>query len=954
LISLSQFPRAVRVAFYLLWGFGIIGLAAFTAAAAFGLGNTTSTGWQVLYVSLHLAPAGLCLLRAAVVPRERAIWALFGIGMLLWSVGYAYYFGVIQGLDVPPYPSLSDALWLSYYGCVFAALLLLVRARLKKVRKTLWIDAVVGGLALAALSAAILIEPILARTGGRTAAVVTNMAYPLSDLLILSLLLGVFALSGWRPGRTWAILGGVFTFQAGFDTIYLYQAASGTYESGGLLDTVWPLAMLVIALTAWQQPKTREGDELLGWPALAITATFALVGLFLTTYDHWRQLPDTVQALATLTLVAAFVRTTTTFGDIKKLAHSKVLSERHDAILSAAGEGVYGLDPEGRTTFANPAALKMTGYEAGEVIGHRQHELVHHTKADGTPFPLEECPVWASLADGTVHRSSDDLYWRKDGTSFPVEYTSTPIFEEGEVTGAVVVFRDITERREIERAKDEFTSIVSHELRTPLTSIRGSLGLLESGVLGPLPEKGQRMIEIAVENTDRLVRLINDILDIERIDSGEVDMHRTRCDVSKLVESAVTELRPLATQTEVTLGAEAEPMAVFADPDRVHQTLVNLISNAVKFSEPGGAVRVSASSEDGEVLFRVRDGGRGIPPEKLETIFERFQQVDASDSREKGGTGLGLAICRTIVERHGGRIWAESELGKGSSFLFSLPTRARSRSEAADDPASAEGPAILVCDDDPAVVEVVSTLLGSQGYRTFAAHSGEEALERALAERPDAILLDLLMPGMSGWETAAALKERPETSEIPIVILSVFPAEGTEPLSAPVVDWIEKPLDEAALFRALDRAVNPRSAPFKVLIVEDDLDLAAVLAATFERQGIETFTTTSGIEAIELSQQVIPDLLVLDVGLPEADGFEVVDWLRRHERLSAMPLVVYTARDLDEADRARLQLGETTEFLTKGRITPEYLEHRVMRLLGRLTQETTAEVSDEQAHLVDR
>jgi CheY-like chemotaxis protein/anti-sigma regulatory factor (Ser/Thr protein kinase) len=462
------------------------------------------------------------------------------------------------------------------------------------------------------------------------------------------------------------------------------------------------------------------------------------------------------------------------------------------------------------------------------------------------------------------------------------------------------------------------------------------------------------MIEIAVENTDRLVRLINDILDIERIDSGQIDMHQERCDTAELVRSAIQSVAQVAAQAEVELVAETEAIAVVADPDRILQTLTNLISNAIKFSPAGTAVRVSCERRGEEVCFAVRDEGRGIPSDKLETIFERFQQVDASDSREKGGTGLGLAICRTIVERHGGRIWADSELGAGSTFSFVLPHRAP-RERAGAPVTAGDGPLVLVCDDDPAVVEVVSAVLSQRGYRVTHAHSGEEALERALADGPDVILLDLLMPGMSGWETAAALREQAGTTTTPIVMLSVLSEAESENPGADVSDWISKPLDEDALFEALERAIGSRTEPFKVLVVEDDPDLAAILTATFERRGIETFHAADGREAIELSQQVLPDLLVLDLGLPETDGFQVVDWLRRHERLNALPMVVYTARELDSADRERLRLGAGTEFLTKGRVSPQDFEARVLSLLGRLTHDHAPEKSDEpEAHPVGR
>ncbi|MEA2144131.1 MAG: hypothetical protein QOI64_2561 [Solirubrobacteraceae bacterium] len=613
----------------------------------------------------------------------------------------------------------------------------------------------------------------------------------------------------------------------------------------------------------------------------------------------------------------------------RALEEVQTLSDRQDLILNSAGEGICALDSDGRATLVNAAAAKMTGHTAEALVGHRFYELVQDTREDGT------------------------VLQRQDGTTFPVEFTATPILRDGRPSGAVVVFKDISERREVERAKDEFTSVVSHELRTPLTSIRGSLGLLESGVLGPLPEKGQRMVEIAVQNTDRLVRLINDILDIERIDSGKVDMHPEACDGAELIARAVDVMGPVAADARVTLTVDAPPAALFADPDRVLQALTNLMSNAVKFSPAGSAVRVSCGRRDDELVFAVRDEGRGIPAEKLVSIFERFQQVDASDSREKGGTGLGLAICRTIAEHHGGRIWVESELGAGSTFSFALPAPT-----AVDSPRPGRvpgGPTILVCDDDASVVEVVGAMLEQRGYRVIPAHSGEQALLRARAERPDAILLDLLMPGMSGWETAAALQQHPETRGVPILILSVFAPDDVEAPPTPVLDWIEKPLEEAALFLALERAVNPREHPFRVLIVEDDRDQAAVLTEILERHGIETFHARDGREAIELSQRVLPDLLVLDLGLPEADGFQVVDWLRRHDRLSSLPLVVYTARELDEADRERLRLGTSTEFLTKGRITPHDFEQRVVDLLARLTRDRTPEVSDDpEAHPVGR
>lgn len=245
-------------------------------------------------------------------------------------------------------------------------------------------------------------------------------------------------------------------------------------------------------------------------------------------------------------------------------------------------------------------------------------------------------------------------------------------------------------------------------------------------------------------------------------------------------------------------------------------------------------------------------------------------------------------------------------------------------------------PTVLVCDDDAAMREVVCAILQARGYRSLEASSGEQAIELARAERPAVLLLDLLMPGLSGWETAAMLRANAETASIPIVILSVLAADAARPSSKGLAGWIRKPLDAMSLFEVLDRAVGRDAQGARVLIVEDDEDLAMIVRAMFERHGLETFRAATGESAIELSEELDPDVLVLDLALPGADGFAVVDWLRRHDRLRHVALIVYTARDLGAAERDRLRLGSRTAFLTKGRISPQDFEHRVMQLLGQL------------------
>ncbi len=347
------------------------------------------------------------------------------------------------------------------------------------------------------------------------------------------------------------------------------------------------------------------------------------------------------------------------------------LTRQHQSILDSVGEGIWGMDMEGRLTFINRSGANMLGYSPQELLGQNMHALIHHSHADGSPYPVEECPIIGSVQRETPLHVDDDVFWRKDGQSLPVEYVACPLLENGRVDGIVVAFTDVTERRRLDRMKDEFIATVSHELRTPLTSLRAALGLVASGALEKRPEKIPQMLDIALGNCDRLVRLVNDIVDFERIGSGSLPLHKTEWNAIDLLRRAMDPERSTAARAGLTFRIDAQPVDVWVDGDRILQVLGNLIRNAIKFSEKGGEIRLAASaSSDKEVTFEVQDHGAGIPAEKLDLIFDRFQQADASDSRLRGGTGLGLALCRGIVNQHGGRIWATSSPGQRQHFLL--------------------------------------------------------------------------------------------------------------------------------------------------------------------------------------------------------------------------------------------------------------------------------------------
>ncbi|WP_017316537.1 PAS domain S-box protein [Mastigocladopsis repens] len=350
---------------------------------------------------------------------------------------------------------------------------------------------------------------------------------------------------------------------------------------------------------------------------------------------------------------------------------TEVALRRSETLFRSLSEfapvGIFLCDSQGRNIYTNPRCQAIYGCTFEESLGYGWLKLVH-------PEDLQVVPQWFTLLGAHQEVKGELRFIQNDGTIRYCRVKSVPIFSEsGEQVTHVGIAEDITESLAIEKMKNEFISVVSHELRTPLAAIHGSLGLLAAGVLKDQPDTAQQMLEIAASDTERLVRLVNDILDLERLKANKVTLVKQWCDAAQLMRQTVKTVQSLAAESNIKLFILPTSVQVWADPDRIIQTLVNLVSNAIKFSPPQTTVTLSAAALSDHVLFKVQDQGRGIPYDKLETIFGKFQQVDASDSRQKGGTGLGLPICRSIVEQHGGKIWAESVLGKGSVFYFTLP-----------------------------------------------------------------------------------------------------------------------------------------------------------------------------------------------------------------------------------------------------------------------------------------
>jgi PAS domain S-box-containing protein len=883
-------------------------------------------------------------------PERRLPWWLLGAGAVSYAVGNTvwFYYQVLAP-ENQPFPGPSDVFYVAAVPFAVAAMLVLPSRALSSAASARAIaDGLIVGTALLFISWILVIGPLLEQrdqTGWNYLAVL--LYYSVTDIVIISIACSLAVRAAGRERVPMFLVAAAFAAIACADTGLAYLALQGKDASGTGLDLGWTFGYLLLVLAALtpvgQETSDNRADprapvrELLPYAPVVVVLVLVgsspsrltngvLVGLLLAmlallVVRHMLTLADNIMLTGHL---EDLVRGRT--QELEQLTH------RHTSILDGAGEGIVGLDRSGRLTFANPAAAALLGRSADELVGRSFHEVTDPRGLDGEPIPAELDPIAEALADGQIRTVTDETYRRADGTDLSVELTVAPSRDADEVTGAVLMFRDVTERRAVDRMKDEFVSVVSHELRTPLTSLRGALGLLQGGLLEEAPPKAQRMVHIAVESTDRLIRLINDILDVERIASGGLALHRQAWPAANLVGRAVAEMRGLAAEAEVHVEIGAVVGTVDADADRIVQTIANLLSNAIKFSPPQGTVRIATEEQDNVVLFCVSDEGAGIPPDQSEAVFGRFAQVDASDTREKEGSGLGLAISRGIVEQHGGRIWVQSEPGIGATLCFTLPVVGTSAKPETTPDTDRSRPSVLVCEDDLATRTVISDLLSSHGYAVLAAASGEEALTLAAQQIPAAVLMDLTLPGLDGWTAIAGLRADERTHDVPVLIVS-----GSQPGPAPVpvAAWLTKPLDVAGLLAALEGAIaagDPGDPRPCVLIVEDDPALTQVLAALFAEHGVMAVHAHTARDALRLSRDIAPDLLLLDLLLPDSDGFALVDWLREDPRLCRVPLVVYSALELDEDDRERLRLGPT-EFFTKARTNPEEVERQVLALL---------------------
>jgi len=649
-----------------------------------------------------------------------------------------------------------------------------------------------------------------------------------------------------------------------------------------------------------------------------------------------------------------------------------------NGLLAIAGK-------DGRFRRLNPSWSRLFGHPEAELLARPYLDFVHPEDCEATVREAER------LAMGSEVITFENRYRCADGSYRRLAWSCSPLVE-GDAIYAMAF--DVTERRRAEEAlvrandelkaqadelraqadelraqadeleaqqeqlrrkgreieeanrlKSQFLANMSHELRTPLNAVIGFSDLLLEGTAGPMNEKQARFAADILASGRHLLGLINDILDLSKIEAGKTTLSLGPVEPADAISDAIGPVTPLARKKRITIRVRP-PVGVplvRADAAKLQQVLLNLLSNAVKFSPEGAAVDVSAEAAGAYVRFRIADEGAGIDEAILPRLFQPFVQGEGALSRKHQGTGLGLAISKRIIELHQGAIEVKSVPGKGSTFTFTIPCEAAAATEAgaatAGRPAPDGGrarPLILVVEDDPAARRLLREYLETAGYDVAETDGARDAVERTEALRPVAVILDLrLGANGDGLTVLVELKRRPSTAAIPVVIQSVS-GDRIHGLTLGAADYFVKPLERGALVARLRDLIEPPSGdgPPTVLVIDDDPRVGELLSETLEPAGFRTLRAATGREGIETAVRERPQLTFVDIGLPDISGFEVVEALSRDERTRHRPVVVLTAMDLSDAQRARLK-ASALALAEKGDLTRDALLATVRRAIDR-------------------
>ncbi len=557
--------------------------------------------------------------------------------------------------------------------------------------------------------------------------------------------------------------------------------------------------------------------------------------------------------------------------------------KRLETILTSMGEGVVVTGPDYNIMLINSAAEALLGVFRPEVAG----------KSGEAVLPVKMNELASIIENTSLVYPSVPLVRKYQNKVLSI--LINPIRDEaGELLGTVSLLRDITEQAAVEAMKTEFISIVSHELRTPLTPIKGYIDLIVEGDAGEITEEQANYLHIVQSNTDALVALVNDLLDISKIEAGRIDLEIKPISLETVIQEAMAFHRQAIESKGLRIDLNLPPSLPYvrADRGRVVQVLNNLINNAYKYTNPGGTISLTALAEGDFLEVAVSDTGVGISKEDQKKLFTKFFRAKNPATREAGGTGLGLAITKSIVEKHKGEIWVESHLGKGSSFHFTiplvepLPPKEKPRTAIRRDVKK-----ILIVEDEKDTAALLRRQLERVGYRVIMAASGEEALARIKEYRPDLVTMDIQLPGIDGFEAIRQMREMPEGELTPVVVISILrDEEKADQLE--VAGYFDKPIEEDRLIEAIDKILAEGQ---KILVCDPDVATRQLLEEVLPQKGYHLIFAQDGLDLLVQARKEQPQLIIMDLQLTDMDGYEVLRRLNRRPETVDIPVIAMTS-----------------------------------------------------------
>ncbi len=665
-------------------------------------------------------------------------------------------------------------------------------------------------------------------------------------------------------------------------------------------------------------------------------------------------------------------------------------------LLDSTGEGIYGIDLQGLCTFINKAGASILGGKPEDFLNKSMHDVSHHTRIDGTPYPVAECPIVHATRRGEGCRIDNEVFWRLDGTAFPVEYTAFPIMQQHSVHGTVVTFTDITARKAVQRdlqvardeaesarrqadlanqAKSQFLANMSHELRTPLNAVIMYSELLEEEAADQGLTNFQSDLSRIYTAGRHLLSLVNGVLDLSKLEAGRMELNIEEIDLPTTLKEIFATIQPMLAKRENTIHIDvaADATTMRADLTKLRQIMFNLLSNANKFTEKGVItcrVRAKSIGDEEFIEIEVQDTGIGMTDEQLSRIFKPFAQAESSTVKDYGGTGLGLTISQRFCELMQGTISTTSQLHVGSCFVVRLPRIVSTQDDSlsaeetqltlaagsevtplqidsSTESVAIESPAVgpvsntvLIIDDDPAVRDVVTRALDGEGINVLTASDGPQGMQLAREHIPSLIFLDVLMPRMDGWSVLATLKADATLKAIPVVMISVL-ADAEFGYMLGAADYLNKPIDRERILQIVESLSLAENANRLALVVDDDAATREVFCRSLKKIGWQTRQAVDGQSALELLENLPhpPQLILLDLVMPNMDGFEFLDRTRQlgwsEDELPA--IVILTSLDLTREDREKL--GERTEkILQKGLYSRQQLLTEIRRIASAVIQ----------------